>query len=649
MSTALPHLLSPLQIGRATLRNRIVSAGHDTTLPTDGTVNDALFAYQEARAKGGVGMIIVQVAGIHESARYTSHLLMATTDDCIPGYRRLAAMCHEHDTVVVGQIFHPGREIMESSDGRAPVAYSSSDVPSERFHVTPRPLDQAGIDLMVQGYADAARRLGEAGMDGVEVVASHGYLPAQFLNPRVNLRDDAYGEDKVRFLREVLVATRAASGNRIVGLRMSVDELSWDGLEPTEALAAIKELSDLGLIDYINLVAGTSASNAGSIHIVPPMAIENGYTIPLAEQVRTVTGVPLILGGRFNEPTQAERAIANGSADACTMTRALICDPEMPNKAVAGQLERIRACIACNQACIGHFHLGYSISCIQHPETGRELTFGTIARTSAPKRVLIAGAGPAGMKAAAIAAERGHDVQLHEAAARVGGQVLLAERIPGRGEFGGAATNLHKEVEAAGARLVLDSRVDRALVEREQPDVVILATGGRPRRLPVEVMGEPTILDAWEVLEGAELPSGHLLIADWRCDWVGPGLAIKAAEAGRRVTLAVNGYHPGFRIQQYVRDELLGRLHRLHVEIIPTVRLYGIDDDTVYLQHTMSGEPIVLEGIGGVILAHGQEADDVLGAELGGLDVQLVRIGDCVAPRTVEEAVLEGLEAAVAI
>ena len=594
-------------------------------------------------------MIIVQVAGIHESARYTSHLLMATTDDCIPGYRRLAAMCHEHDTVVVGQIFHPGREIMESSDGRAPVAYSSSDVPSERFHVTPRPLDQDGIDTMVRGYADAARRLGAAGMDGVEVVASHGYLPAQFLNPRVNTRTDEYGTDRVRFLREVLQAVRAESGDRIVGLRMSVDELSWDGLEPAEALAAIKEVSDLGLIDYVNLVAGTSASNAGSIHIVPPMAIENGYTVPLAQQVRKVTDVPLILGGRFNEPTQADRVIAAGDADACTMTRALICDPEMPNKATSGELERVRACIACNQACIGHFHLGYSISCIQHPETGRELKFGTLEPTSAPRKVLIAGAGPGGMKAAAIAAERGHDVTLYEAAGRVGGQVLLAEKIPGRGEFGGAATNLLKEVEAAGAKLVVDTPVDRALVEHEQPDVVILATGGRSRHLPLEVMGAPTILDAWQVLEGADLPSGRIVVADWRCDWIGPGVAIKAAEAGRQVVLAVNGYHPGFRIQQYVRDELLARLHRLHVEIIPTARLYGVDDDTVYLQHTMSGEPIVLEGISGVVLAQGQEANDTLGTELAGLDVELIRIGDCVAPRTVEEAVLEGLEAACAI
>ena len=230
---AFAHLLSPLEIGSATLRNRIVSAGHDTVLPAQGMVSEELIAYHEARAAGGVGMIIVQVAAVHESARYTSHMLMAVDDECIPGYRRLADVCHRHGTVIVGQIFHPGREIMDSQDGRLPIAYSASDVPTERFHVTPRPLDADGIAAMIDGFAAATRRLVSAGLDGVEVVASHGYLPAQFLNPRVNLRTDAYGEDRSRFLREALSAVREAAKQRIVGLRISVDELNPRAWQPT--------------------------------------------------------------------------------------------------------------------------------------------------------------------------------------------------------------------------------------------------------------------------------------------------------------------------------------------------------------------------------------------------------------------------------
>ena len=206
-SVRFPHLFQPLHIRAARLRNRIMSTGHDTVLPTDGTVNDALIAYHLDRARGGAGLIVTQVAGVHETARYTSHLLMATTDDCIPGYRRLAEALHGEGCTVFSQLFHPGREIMESADGLLAVAYAPSVVPNERFHVMPRAMNAAMVEEVIAGYAAAARRMWQAGLDGVEVVASHGYLPAQFLNPRVNLREDAWGGDaarRQRFLHEVL-------------------------------------------------------------------------------------------------------------------------------------------------------------------------------------------------------------------------------------------------------------------------------------------------------------------------------------------------------------------------------------------------------------------------------------------------------------
>jgi 2,4-dienoyl-CoA reductase-like NADH-dependent reductase (Old Yellow Enzyme family) len=545
---------------------------------------------------------------------------------------------------VIGQIFHPGREIMESQDGRAPVAYSASDVPTERFHVIPRPLDGAGIAEIVEGFAAAARRLVRAGLDGVEVVASHGYLPAQFLNPRVNRRDDAYGADPVRFLREVLEAVRDTTEGGIVGLRISVDERSHDGLEPAESIAAVQALAAAELLDYVHVTAGSSASLAGSVHIVPPMSIENAYTVPLADKARAVVDVPVIVAGRINEPQQAERVLASGAADACAMTRALISDPELPRKVREGKAEAIRACVGCNQACIGHFHAGYPISCIQYPESGRELRYRGLRHAPQRRRVLIAGGGPAGLKAAASAAARGHEVTLYETEPRVGGQVLLAERLPDRAEFGGVAINLLRDAQDAGARVVLRSPVDRSLVERERPDVVIVATGGLPRRPELEVQGDPTILDAWQVLRGAKLPSGHIVIADWPCDWVGAGLAVHCARAGRRVTLAVNGYMPGQRIQQYLRDTLLADLHLLHVTVEPTVRLFGVDDDTVYLQHTTSGEPVMIEDVSCLVLAQGQAANDPLVHELDGIAAEVLPIGDCLVPRSVEEAALDGLE-----
>ncbi len=622
-------------------------------MATDGRVNEALVEYQRARAAGGAGLVIVQVAGVHESARYTSHMLMVTDDGCVEGYRRLADACHAHGCAVFGQLFHPGREIMESQDGSAPVAYSASAVPTERFHVTPCPLADGMIGEIVDGYAAGALRLREAGLEGVEIVASHGYLPAQFLNPRVNLRDDRYGgsdDNRLRFLREVIGSVRAAVGREmVVGLRISGDEMGHDGLRPDEVVAACKALGSDGELDYLNVTAGSSATLAGSVHIVPPMTVANGYAVPLGAAVRSVVSLPVLVGGRINQPQEAERALAAGHADACGMTRALICDPDLPNKAAAGQLEQIRACVACNQACIGHFHMGYPISCIQHPETGRELRYGRRVPAARPRDVLVAGGGPGGLKAAAVAAERGHRVTLLEAAARVGGQVLLAERLPGRGEFGGIVANLAGEAERAGVRIVTGARVDRELVRREHPDVVVVATGAGPRRPPLELSGTLPVFDAWEVLTGVDPPEGTIVVADWRCDWIGLGIAELLARRGRRVHLCVNGYTAGQRLQQYVRDSWLATIHRLHVDVVPLVRLYGADDDAVYLEHTVSGEAVVLEGVSGLVLAQGHESRSTLASELAELDVEVHAIGDCVAPRTVEEAVLEGLQTAAVL
>lgn len=648
-----PHLLSELQLGPVTIRNRIVSSGHDTVMAVDGKVTDALIAYQEARARGGVGLIVAQVAGIHPSAKYTGSVLMADDDSCIPGLTRLANAVHAHGAVLFQQLFHDGREMMDSGEGMLPVALSASAVPNERFHIMPRSMPREQVREMIACYAAAAGRMRVAGHDGVEVVASHGYLPAQFLNPRTNLRNDEYGgsaENRQRFLREVLSEVRAAVGpGMAVGLRISVGEESEEGLTAEEALEALANLSRDRLFDYVSVVAGTSATLSGSDHIAPPMTMVAGYTTPLATRVKDVVDVPVMVAGRINQPQDAERYIATGAADACVMTRALICDPELPRKTTEGRLDDIRACIGCNQACIGHFHSGYPISCIQHPETGRELTYGVRIRATRSRHVVVVGGGPGGMKTAAVAAERGHRVTLVEAGNRLGGQVLLAQEIPGRGEFGGAATNLQREVELAGVEVRLRTRADAALIHDLAPDAVVLATGAVPRRPHVEILGEPVILDAWEVLRGAEIAVGRVVIADWRCDWIGLGVATLLAERGHPVTLAVSGYFAGQRIQQYVRDQMIATALRRGVEIVPLVRPYGADSDTVYLQHVLTDEPVIIEGTSALVLSQGHVAVDDLERELRATGVELHMVGDCLTPRTVEEAVFEGLKVGSAL
>jgi 2,4-dienoyl-CoA reductase-like NADH-dependent reductase (Old Yellow Enzyme family) len=650
--TAFAHLFQPLRIRGCTLKNRIMSSGHDTTLPVDGTVNEALVAYQEARARGGVGLIVLQVSGVHDTARYTNHVLMATDDSSIAGYRRVAEAVHRHGTVLFGQLFHPGREIAEADGGLLSVAYAPSSVPNERFRVMPRPLKQSMIDAIVHGYGDAARRMQTAGLDGVEIVASHGYLPAQFLNPRVNLRDDAYGGDidgRLRFLREVVFDIRAkVTDGFVVGLRISGSEVDELGLTEDETLEAVSRLDDS--VDYVHVTLGTSASLGGAIHIVPPMTLKTAYVVPYAARIKRQARIPIFVTGRINQPQDAEAVIGSGHADVCGMTRALICDPEMPNKASRGTPEDIRACIACNQACIAHFHKGYPISCIQNPVSGRELRFGTLAPASRRRRVMVIGGGPAGMKAAVIAAERGHHTTLFEAERHLGGQALLAQMLPGRAEFGGLITNLQRELELARVQVHKGARIDRAAVIAAEPDVVLIATGAKPYRPEFPQEGALQIVDAWQVLRGQGTAIGQsVLIIDWRCDWIGIGIAEHLAQQGRSVRLAVNGIGAGETLPFYVRDHSVAQLHKLGVKVLPYMRLYGSDSDSVYLQHISSGEAVVIDKVDTLVLCTGHTAVDELSDSLEGLNVEVHVIGDAASPRTAEEAVYEGLKVAAEI
>ncbi|HEY6571491.1 MAG TPA: FAD-dependent oxidoreductase, partial [Candidatus Limnocylindrales bacterium] len=643
-----------------------VSSGHDTVMAVDGLVTDRLVGYQEARARGGVGLIVIQVAGVHPTARYTSHELTADDDACILGFARLAEVAHANGSVIFGQLFHGGREIMDTEEGTLAVALAPSAVPTERFHVMPRAMPAPLIREIVAGFGTSAARLERAGLDGCEVVASHGYLPAQFINPRTNLRTDDYGGDetrRLRFLRDALAAARAATRpGFVVGLRISIGEASSEGMTEDEALTAIAALDADGAMDYVSVVAGTSATLAGSDHIVPPTPWPNGYTAPLAARAKEAVRVPVLVAGRISQPQEAEAILAAGQADACVMTRALICDPELPAKTAAGRLDDIRACIGCNQACIGHFHAGVPISCIQFPESGREREFPRVGRpgeerhprAAVTRDVLVIGGGPGGLKAAAVAAERGHRVTLVEAGRRVGGQVLLAQELPERAEIGGAINNLLGEAQRSGVDIVTGVRAHAAWVRERGPDVVIVASGAVPYRPPLEVMGAPVILQTWDVIRGAAVPDGHVVVADFRSDWTGLGVATMLASRGHRVTLAVVGTMAGQRIQQYIRDTMTATARRAHVDIRPTLRLYGADSNAVFLQDVLTGDAVVVEDVAALVLAQGQTPDDSLLSELeaareAGAPFEVRAIGDVLSPRTIEEAVLEGLREAIAI
>lgn len=647
MGQSFPNLFSPLVVGPTILKNRIFSTGHMTVMLENGVPSETMVAYHKARAEGGAGLIILEAARAHVSGDSGRPAIRAYDDDCIPGYQRIAEACHPFDCKVFAQLSHPGREMTLAADGTHAVAVAPSSIPNERFHVMPREMNRSLIAEIIDGFEAAAGRIRQAGLDGVEVVASHGYLVAQFFNPRVNVRTDEYGgrfENRLRFTREVLKAVRRGAGPDLtVGIRLSGEEMDHGGLDDSECLEIARALARDGALDYLNVTAGTSAGLAGSVHIVPAMSFETGYTVPLAGAVRAKIDIPVFVAGRINQPQIAEEILVSGKADMCGMTRAMIADPCMPQKAEAGNPDGIRACVACNQACIGHMLNGYPISCIQHPETGRELEFGTLIPTKSPRRVMVVGGGPAGMKAAAVAAERGHEVTLFEAGTALGGQVMLAQLLPGRAEFGGVTQNLSREVTAAGVTVELGIEVTRELVDQAKPDVVILATGAVPYMPTIEGSGEGHLVSAWQVLQGEANVGSRVAIADWRCDWIGLGLAEQLARDGCYVRLAVNGTTAGQSIPQYARDKWLGELHRLGVEVIPYARLYGVDQDSAYFQHTLSGEPIVLEGIDTTVASLGHQSVTTLANDLGNWEGDIHMIGDCLSPRTVEEAVLEGL------
>ncbi len=646
------HLFTPLRIRGLVIPNRIFSTGHQTNMVEHGAPSERMAAYHAARAAGGAGLLIMEAARMHHTALSDGPVLDVSREAAVAGYARVAEQVKPHGTLLFGQLSHPGRVNARIQDGVRFPAYSASAVRDARFGSIPRPLSVTEIEDIVAGYAGGASRLMAAGLDGVEITASHGMLPAQFLNPRVNRREDGYGGDlagRLRFLREALEAARAAIGpDGALGLRISVDEMEIDGLTAGEVAEACRALDALPALDYFNLTAGSMAGLGGSVHVVPPMAIAAGYLARPAGELRRQLARPVFLAGRINQPQVAEAILAAGQADMCGMTRALIADPQMPAKARAGRIDDIRACIACNQACIGHLHAGTPISCIQHPETGREQRYGRPAPAKRRLRVLVAGGGPAGMKAAAVAAARGHAVVLCESGPAPGGQVLLAQLLPGRAEFGGLATNLAREARLAGAEIRTGTPVTRALVAAEAPDAVILATGARPHMPPAETCEGAHVIDAWSVLGGANV-GNRVVVSDWRGDWVGMGLAELLARNGAAVTLAVDAPVPGNALQIYLRDHWNGVLHGLGVRVIPYLRFFGADAESAYFRHAVTQAPVVVDQTDTVVICHGAAASDGLRDEIAGLAPEIRLIGDCLAPRTAEEAVYEGLRAGTEI
>lgn len=647
MNPDFPRLFSPFTLRGVTLRNRIVSTAHGTYMASGGLANDRIGAYHEARARGGAGLIVCEAASVHDTALGAGRYAAAHSDACIAPYRRVVERIRAHGAAAFGQLYHPGRgDIAGSSDdGTLALAYAPSALPCERNQIVPRAMPRVLVREVIGAYGDAAARMREAGFEGIEVMAHHGHLISQFLNPRINRRGDEYGGSaaaRFRFLHEVLEAVRARLDDGMpLGVRVCADEMDEVGLRADEALAVCRAIERTGLADYLSINLGSTSSARGGVHVTAPMAVPPGYIAPYARAIRSAVSLPVIATGRINEPRIAEGLLAEGAADLCGMTRAQICDPELAAKARAGRADTIRVCIACNQACIGHGAKGAPISCIQYPESGREQTFLPRPRAARRLRVFVAGGGPAGLKAAAVAAECGHAVTLFESGEELGGQALIAARFPDRAEFRRLAENLAGEARRAGVEICTGSTLTPALVRERAPGAVIVATGARERPVPAELDGDT--LTAWRVAIDDVKAGHHVVIADRRLDWSALGAAEKLARAGCAVRLAVIGDLPGQNVPAGVRSHALGGLDALGVQVLPHLALVGFAGGVARFRHTLSARDVALSGVDTLVLAEGPVSDTSLEEGLTDFPGTVRYAGDCLSPRTAEEAVLEGL------
>ena len=627
----LEALLSPLRVGPVELPNRIVSTAHQTTLVHDHLPTEDFLAYHEARARGGTGLIVLEATAVDPSGLLTPHTLAGYREDSAAGFARVAEAVRPHGTRLFVQLFHGGREQI-ASPPRTP-AISASASPSRRFHVEPRAATAADIQAILDGYARSAANVAAAGLDGVEISAAHEYLAAQFFTPELNRRDDDWAEP-ARFVLAVLDAVRGAAPGLALGVRLSADS--------SAARAVAGGLA--GRVDYVSVALGASSTYLGSAGIVPPPPVPENAIAKHAAPFRL--GPPLITTTRIVDPAEADRLIAGEVADAVGMTRALIADPDLGRKAAEGRLEDVLRCIGCN-ACIAHYHAGTGIACTQNPRTGRERTLARPSQSAVSSRVVVVGAGPAGLAAAAEANAAGHEVVVLERTDRIGGQLALAGVAPMHEEVARSLTRNYERL-LAGVDLRLGVDADADAVTALGPDLAVVATGARPYVPEVALDGVQTV-QAWDVLAGAEPSAARVVVADWGGDASGLASAELLAVAGAEVTLAVGSAAFGESIHQYQRNLYAQRLYRAGVQIEHHLELAGGGPDGVRFRNLFAPELETVLPADLLVLACGRVPERGLAEELAALGLPVAEAGDCLSPRSAEEAILEGTLAVAAL
>ncbi len=640
------YLFSPLKIGHVVIRNRIHFAAHMTNFGEDQKISERHVYYYRERARGGCGLITTEELSVHPSDHAYDRLVDAFSPEVIPGFRRLTRAIHAFDTRIFAQLNHNGMQA-DGGISRLPV-WGPSPGSDPIFRETSKEMEIEEINACIDSFALSAGHAVEGGFDGIELQVGHSSLIRQFLSPATNSREDEYGgslENRLRFCLEIIDAVRKTIGSDFtLGVRLNADEMHpRGGLTLADAKEIAARLEATGQLDFMDLSLGTFYDLylvEGSMHT--PLA----YTVPLAAGIRSVINLPVFCTNRINDPHLAEKILEDGHADMIGMVRALICDPELPNKAWEGRIDEIRHCIACNQGCIGRMGLGYRLGCIQNPAVGEEKTLGrgTMRPCERPKKVVVVGAGPAGLEAARVAALRRHRVVVFEREEEVGGQNLIAGKAAGRQEITGVTRWLLGQV----SRLELDMRLgveaDGEMVLNQKPDAVVVATGSVPKERPFPgEYGFPQVVNTQQVLKGEIEPGQKILLIDLDGHHQATGTAEFLADRARTVhmitpSLFVGGQLGPLQDLQLARQRLACK----GVTFTPDIAVLEIEGTRVKGLNVYSNKMIDFEGYDTVVLAAGNVASDELYFALKGKVKELYRIGDCVAPRKTDMAILEG-------
>jgi 2,4-dienoyl-CoA reductase-like NADH-dependent reductase (Old Yellow Enzyme family)/thioredoxin reductase len=656
----LTRVMSPIRIGGVLIPNRIVRTAHVTNMCERGRISERFIAYHEARARGGVGLTILEGASVHPSSIFHPNTLTVFDDSVIAGYAQLKRRLSPYPMRLFQQLWHGGYNA-GAADGSPP--WSASDLPGPILGVPAEAMTSAQVAQIILAYAAAAKRVAAGGLDGCEVHAAHGYLIGQFLAPATNKRTDEYGgafENRIRLLLQILRSVRASVPEGfVVGVRLG-PELAPGGVTVEDVAAIVNHLDAEQLVDYYSF----SVSNYNTVHkAVGTMEEPAGYELRWTGELKRHTLAPVLVTGRVRALEEAERILAGGAADLVGMTRAHIAEPAIVAKTMAGRASEVRPCIACNQMCIGGmFGPSGEVGCVVNPAVGRETHWddAAIDRSPHPRHVMIVGGGPGGMQAARTAALRGHRVTLHEACAELGGMARLAADIaPNMEVFGDITRWLEREIVRLGVQIQRNSTVTAEVVARTRPDALIVATGvGAAEFRQTSDPGS-----AVPGIDGPNVYSTMDLFDDKSRAWAG-GSVVVVDEVGHYEAIAVSEYllslganvyfvtrHAAFAPLMAVALRSAPALERLrrarfHLRTQATVREVTLDH--VVIEHGASENR---EQLPAQCLVHVpyHRANDSLTRAIGTAVDRIFVVGDARSQRFLSAAIHEGHRAALEV